>query len=153
MLYTIKLKLTSHILGEKRVSGIRRLNKVGDQIIIDGDLWANKLFQSACDLGLIYDKSVIRFDESYRSPSIHLYRRVYKKTRIEMFESIRKGTVITMDLLIDNTNTYSLTSEEYTKMFNHMGKYYGITEWGEKFGYGRFYILNFEPKFRPANGN
>lgn len=153
MFYKIKLKLESPILGEKRDKDVRRLNKKNDYIIINKEQWATKFFKSATDLGLVVDLNSIRFDESYLSPSIHLYRRKYNKIKFELFECLRTGTVITTYLLLDNNPAFPITDDEVNSILGHMGKYYGITEWGEKFGYGRFKVLELTNKRNEANNS
>lgn len=141
MLLEVKIKLTSPFLGDVHSKEkIRRLKKNGNgNIVINEAQWLDTFALGAKQLNIPFDKATIMLEEDFEAPSIHLYRRVWLKTRSEMFESIRKGTEITFQMILRDDLENCPTIEQLVAIFELVGKFFGLSQWGSgKFGYGRF---------------
>jgi hypothetical protein len=165
MLYESKIKLTSPILGDTRMpDGVRKLNRTDEGRItvpMDYFAWAVREASMLClppdtkvDVGCIQE--VVAFE----SPATGIYNRRHRKgTEVftTSFEAIRKGAELDVKLLVHSSIREEKlrklirppTSEEVSAIWGNIGLYYGISQWGGKFGFGRFQVLSCSP-FIPA---
>ena len=159
MLYEIKIKVTSPWLGDKKgVDQVRRFQKRtlddgAEGFSIDLPYWCWALGEAidALHIGNILIVDHVRVEDAIKKPTLVLHnRRWYDKVgkpKTEMFESIRENTtlnfklVVTKAQLLGNALTVSVTKAEIMSIFNFIGKYIGLSPWGNKFGYGRFRVV------------
>jgi hypothetical protein len=147
MIVEIKIKLTTPILGELNPDsrGVRRFRKTkhGGEIAINSQSWQSQ-WDSACKMLSLnnINTNTILPQASYASPSIHLYRRVYSKIKVEFFESIRAGTVLTMQAGIRSELPGAPDFKQFENIIKTTGQYFGISQWGSKFGFGRYNLIS-----------
>lgn len=154
MLYQVKLRTTSPWLGQqKSPKGVRHFRRTPDNnILIDLPQWAWALREAADALHMDdVDIDTINFEAGMRPPTLVLYTRNYKfkgRPKQEMFEAIRDGVPISLDMLVttsppDKTH-FSLrtpSSQELQEIIGFTGKMIGLSPFGSRFGYGRFELL------------
>lgn len=151
MIVITQVRLTSHILGELKPDdrGIRRF-RMNDrrQIHVNQVQWLDDLVFAAHNLklGLSVRKTVIP-PPGIVPASIHLYRRVYSGAKVEFFESMRKGTVLTFELVLQDHLPKCPTLEQLKQILAVHGEYCGISQWGSKFGFGRFVLVDVRDRF------
>jgi len=143
MIILIKIRLTSPILGENRLDsrGVRKFKKrSGGDILIDKRHWNEQLDTAKGILKLPVNNSCVIIPDKYVSPTLHLYRRRFSGTKIELFESIRTGTVLTFELATREDQPNCPTLDQIEKMLVVIGEHLGLSQWGSKFGFGRFKV-------------
>jgi hypothetical protein len=158
MLYELKIKLTTPFLGNQKTrEQVRRFqrNKKTHDLVLDIFQWAWALKEAcvAVKLDNLVDTTAIRLPEEIKAPKLELYVRKWKNDKgfqqEEMFESIKSGAVLTMEILITqesyrpenkNNNLRGPTMEEFEKILKLAGELIGLSPWGSHFGYGRFKV-------------
>lgn len=145
----VQLRLTSHLLGELRPdhNGIRRFKKDKQgRMFVNQRTWQDQFQLAARNLQMDVDvrRTVIPPD-SIICASVHLYRRIYSQVNIELFESFRKGTVLTFDLMVRDDLPRSPREEQMKSILGFTGDRLGLSQFGSKFGFGRFTLLNLNP--------
>lgn len=160
MIYTIKIKLESPLLGNTADgTKIKRFERAKDQ---DKIMLSSDVFQWAVNesLGLLRLDQVVNQDYfveilPMQRPALSLYNRNYKdkisgKPKSSQYECIRSGAVITFDVLVlgnlpKSVNSLSLrrpTDKEIEFVFSTIGKFFSLSPWGCATGkYGRFELL------------
>jgi hypothetical protein len=134
--------------------GKRRFKRNGNMIHVNVTDWREKFTFAARQIGVDLNPLSISPPEKYRPASVHLYNRVFNRVDRELFESFRKGTVLTLDFLIHEEMKKAPTPVELKTMFMIVGEYQGISQWGGKFGFGRFDVLGITPKlFAPTHAD
>ena len=165
MLYTLKVKLDSPILGNlEDGSGVKRFGKTADGEFIH---FSNDIFKWAVEESL----SLLRLDNvisseyfvevlPVRRPTLVLYNRKYKdkiseKFKVSSHEAVRAGATITLDILVlkklpktfNNANLRAPSTNEIKTVFTTIGKFFGISPWGSHTGkFGRFDLIEFNEK-------
>lgn len=144
MLLEIKIRLDSPFLGEKPKNGhgIRRFRRLHNgQVDAKPQIWRENLKLAARQLILDVDidRTVVPPD-GIDPASIHLYRRTYSGTKVELFESFRSGTVITMEFLLREDLPKHPDPDELTRILNCTGRYFPVSQFGGKFGFGKFHM-------------
>lgn len=143
MIILIKIRLTSPILGENRKDprGIRTFKKrSGGDIAVDRRHWNEQFEVAKGILKLPVSNSHIILPDKYLSPTLHLYRRRFSGTQTELFESVRTGTVLTFELATREDQPNCPTIDHIEKMLVVIGEHLGLSQWGSKFGFGRFEV-------------
>lgn len=162
MIYRLKLKIVEKPwLGQQKTrEKIRkfRRDKKG-RVSIDSVEWQWALASAARALECKIDVGTIRTESGFDAPGITLFNRKYHhkgKIHEEMFEAIREGTVLTIDILvmesgeIDGQQYNAPTQEELLWIFEYVGMFIGLSPWGSKWGFGRFEVESLEritPKY------
>ena len=155
MYIDVRLKLTSPFLGNKRTPAqVRRFVRNKDDLALDLVQWNWALKESLMALHIdSVDLECIRLPTGIRMPAVVAYNRRWDnkgKEQQEMFEAIREGTVLTVPVLITSTSENSSlrppATEEFKSLINFTGKMLGLSPWGCRFGYGRFYVLSITEK-------
>lgn len=164
---SLRLRLRKAVLGARKSASIRRL----DTCIEDGRtmweisqshwMWALDEAREALllnDVSLDFVRLPLRVEVSRAvNPYVRTYRPPGGGPRVdEMFESVRSGTIINVDVLIlgtveDGSETGGKrppTEGEIRDMFVMVGESIGISPWGSKWGYGRFAV---EPDTKGTN--
>jgi len=144
MILQIQIKLTTPLLGDKFTKEkIRRFEKADEDnyLKINRDLWC-KAIQEADSIKTSGKriKDILPPDKIL-SPTLRIYRRMYNKRKIDVFESIQKQTVLTFQLAVKTKDEQSPDVETVKELFELIGKHIGLSDWGSKFGYGRFKVL------------
>jgi hypothetical protein len=165
MLYTLKVKLDSPILGNlEDGSGVKRFGKTADGEFIH---FSNDIFKWAVEESL----SLLRLDNvisseyfvevlPVRRPTLVLYNRKYKdkiseKFKVSSHEAVRAGATITLDILVlaklpktfNNANLRAPSTKEIKTVIATIGKFFGISPWGSHTGkFGRFELIEFNEK-------
>lgn len=161
MFLNVQIKLTSEFLGQKRQrDGVRIFSKDKNKILWLVDLqqwsWAFKEAASALEFNEV-DTSSIRVATGILLPTLALHRRRYTPERgksrgmqEEMFESFRENSVITFQVLITSAMEEKKPGRrppslgEFESILAFVGEMVGLSPWGNKFGYGRFKVINIE---------
>jgi len=164
MLYELRIKLTSEMLGEQQThQKIRRFNRpknLNGNILLDIPYWSWAISEACEALSFRdVDGSRIMMDRSLRSPSLQIHVRHWmqtngrtgKKTRKEeKFESIPVGAELSFKLIVSEKpdpskradGERSPTEDELFKIFETLGQLIGVSPWGSRFGYGRFDVMH-----------
>ncbi len=140
----VQLRLTSHLLGELRPDrgGIRRFKKdrLG-RVFVNQKFWQEQLGLAARNLQVDVDvRGTVTPPPSILPASIHLYRRIYSQVHVELFESFRTGTVLTFDLLVREDLPKCPSLEQLWAIYGFAGEHLGLSQFGSKFGFGRFCV-------------
>lgn len=150
MLCEIKLRLTSPLLGQQRdPSGIRRFTRTHNKALaidLERWIWAFNEAAEALHLGVLTD--ALHPSDGIASPTLDLHHRHWvdrksgrEQQKSEMFECVRKGTVLTFRIAVTCKDKLPPPTQEQLKaMFNYIGEFIGISQWGNRFGYGRFTV-------------
>lgn len=139
MILQNEIILTTPILGCRVSEGrprvlVRHTN--GEPGLIQ-EMWHDSMRRAASDLGIKYDQQALILPMYFSATKFEEYLRVYNKTHKERFESIPKGAVVKFELHLMEDK---LDPSSYGKLLSLVGKYYGMSQWGNKFGYGRFEV-------------
>lgn len=160
MKLNITIKLQKAILGARRSTKFRIL----DTVIKDGVLmweidqlqWRWAMNEALAAMGIADQTTAdfIRLPLYIQCPKVNYYERAYRsegERKKEVFESFRGGSIFTIPVTIlrnkENEHDAGIrppTKEEALKMFSIIGEDVGISPWGSKFGYGRFYVTRCE---------
>ena len=145
------VKLDTPILGELKQdsTGVRRFKKIQGNIYINQFHWKEQLGVSMKMLKLTTDSNTILPEASYVCPTIILYRRTYSKMHVELFEACRKGCQLTWQFCIRDDLAHAPTLEQFADVFALTGKYLGLSQFGSKFGFGKFSVIT----INEINGN
>ena len=108
---------------------------------VNVQMWSEQLRQAASDLRLHVDTTQIMPPDKMIPASVHLYVRRYSKVKLDNFESFRTGTVLSLEFVTREGAHRSPSLEQFTKLLDCTGKWYGLSPWGNKFGFGRFDLL------------
>lgn len=160
MLFHLRIKATEPFLGNKRTPPakpgdlcVRRFVRKEEEIALDLAQWNWAVEQAALALHIDIDTNSVRFPVSIQRPSLVLYVRRWHhqgKRKEEMFESIRDGAELGIDVLLtsvsENENKRPPTQDEFLKIMTFIGDMLGLSPFGSKFGYGRFKVISLEPK-------
>jgi hypothetical protein len=145
----VQLRLTSHLLGELRPdhNGIRRFKKDKQgRMFVNQRTWQDQFQLAARNLQMDVDiRRTVIPPESLLCASVHLYRRVYSQVNIELFESFRKGTILTFDMMVRDDLPRSPKDEDMRSILRFTGERLGLSQFGSKFGFGRFALLSVTP--------
>jgi hypothetical protein len=156
MLFEVKIRLTNLMLGQQRTTGgVRRFTRVRDddkRILVDHQHW-NWAFKEAADaLHIPVNISTMYPAAGIAAPTLVMYtRRWTTKTpdgrdrpQSEIFEAVREGTVLTFQLLSatgpERLDLPAPDAAQLEQLLNFIGEFIGISQWGNKFGYGRFRV-------------
>lgn len=143
MVIIAKIKLTSLILGENPPdnSGIRRLKKRSGAIAVDTKQWMGQVRAACGVLGYKINEDALLLPDTYTTPRIELHRRIYSGAKVELFESIRKGAELTVEFATREDLPECPTLEHVREILTAIGKHFGLSQWGSKFGFGRFKLI------------
>lgn len=138
------------MLGQQRdPTGIRRFTRTAQgSLALDLERWIWAFNHAAEALKFDVHTAALHPAEGIAAPTLVLYNRRWidrkngKETlRAEMFESVRKGAVLTFRLAVTAGEEKPAPSlEQVQAMFNHIGEFIGISQWGNRWGYGRFFV-------------
>lgn len=144
MIVETKISLTSPILGDSRPdkAGVRRLRKTSDgRIKINETQWRESLTEAAKQLKIKdFDPKTISFESGFDPQAMTLIRRVYNRTNIEFFEGVDKDQKLTFEYMVEEVPG-APTLEQLKQMWNVIGKYIGMSQFGNKFQLGRFTVM------------
>lgn len=146
MLLRLKLRLLQDCLGGSSPDHVRvrRFCRFNKGIRIDQDAWRAGLEQAARHLGLPNSIDWLILPINYAAPTLHLVTRQYNQGKnSETFECFKARTIITFDVTIDEKK--SPDPATMLQMWNLFGSAVGMSEFGSKFGYGRFEIESIGP--------
>ena len=155
MLLELKIKLSSHFLGgePKDHRGVRCLKrKSKEEIEIDSRLFLRNLEKASKDLGYDVDLSnSVKLPTSFYAPTVRLVKRTYQAGRTDTFEGFVKNSEITFLIVLDNTVEKAPTLQQLQNIMSIMGQFYGYSQFGMKFGLGRFDVIHLKPRFAEQN--
>jgi len=156
MLFEVKLRLTRHMLGQQRTTdGVRRFTRVrsdDNRISLDLQHWSWALREAATSLHLPVNISTLYPASGIVVPTLVMYTRRWttkaadgrERPQSEMFEAIRDGTVLTFQLVStagpEKSDGPAPDVAQITALLNFVGEFIGISQWGNKYGYGRFRV-------------
>lgn len=157
MLLKVKVRLTRPLLGECRSNdNILRFkkNRAG-KIDIDPTHWQWAFQQAADSLHLEVDVGALSPEMGIRAPSVVLFNRRYVERKnqreshgSQLHEAISAGTVLTFEIAIlrNPQSTKMPPSEDHVKdILGFVGEFVGISQFGNKFGFGRFEVESIIP--------
>ncbi len=112
-------------------------------IFVNQNMWLDKLQLAAHNLQFVLDvRGTVVAPQSIMPATIKYYRRTYSKVNVEMFEAFGPGTVLTFDLLLRDDRPKCPSVEQMSSMLDFVGEWEGVSQFGSKFGFGRFTVLN-----------
>lgn len=135
-----KIRYKTHCLGARKDprSGIRRFLVKDGKVVPLRKMWERPFLDAAQTLFMPEDLSV-SFGEGFRAPSLMLYKRRFSRVKIEEFEIINKGCVVTLPFKISSPE--SLSEKDVGKLWKFVSEFYGLSDFGTKFGFGKFELL------------
>lgn len=131
------------MLGKNRDDrGVRRFAVTkGGQIEIDAQAWEWMFKQAAKGLKLDVDTTTIRPPNGFDIPTLVLWNREKTPVSVEMFEAIRKGARLTFNIVVLESSVNKTPTRHNVKaMLDYIGNYIGMSQYGSKFGFGRFTV-------------
>ena len=142
MTLNVRLRIVSPFLGDMPPGrdGVRHFRKLGNCIQLDVALWLEQLTLAALRTGFAADISSIKPPERLLMASIHIYRREYSKVKVDQFESFRKGTILGLQMDVEQ-RPKAPASDQVHHLMSYVGDHLGLSPWGSKFGFGRFTVL------------
>lgn len=156
MIYKLRLRLTSPMLGARRDHGIRRFdrqNRAGNLWLdMPPDLWRWAIREAVSGLWLKdVDPLCVQCPNGFLSPALVKYdRQFFKggKKKTELFECIRSNTVITIRFAVtdrdpgkpQDVSSRGPNEAELQQIFKYVGRFLGISPWGQSMRYGRFEV-------------
>lgn len=151
MILIAHVRLTSHFLGEMKPDhrGIRRfkLDSFG-RAAVNQNQWLEDLVFAARSLKLDLKVTTTMVPpEGISMGTIHLHRRTYSGAKVDFFEAFLKNTILTFDLVLHDDRPKCPTIEDTRRMLEIVGQYRGISQWGSRFGFGRFKVLEVRDRF------
>lgn len=154
MIVISQVRLTSHFLGELKPDnrGVRRFRMDGKgRVAVNQNQWLEDLLFATRTIKLdLKIHSTIVPPEGILPASVHLHRRTYSGAHVEFFESFRKGTILTFDMLVHEDRPKCPNVEQLRTLLELVGEYRGISQWGNKFGFGRFTVLSVKDRYQPV---
>lgn len=148
MLFDIRICLTSELLGEQRQGEVRRLRRESKDVVsVPLAHWQWAFQEAAETMHLPINPATLSPEPGIRCPTIVLYRRTYTHKGVkqaEMFEAVRKGAQLSFQLatLHHVQNTIPPNVGDVQKLMIYVGKFIGISQWGNQYGFGRFEVLD-----------
>lgn len=132
-----QIKFTTHCLGAKKdpKTGIRRFTVQQGRVVPLRSMWEQP-FKDVAKMIFLPDDINISFGQGFRAPSLMLWRRRFNRMRIEEFEIINKGCVVTVPFKVSSSQP--LTEKEVEKMWKFVSQFFGLSDFGIKFGFGKF---------------
>lgn len=158
MLYALKIKLTSQMLGgtvtHEKIRRFDRRRKSSD-LALDAVQWRWVIEQAANSLRLPVRTDAIAIPPGIQAPSFAIYRRHFwrngtqgKRERVfEDFECINVGAVLTIYLQVADAlpgksqGRRTPTKADVENIFVFAGQFIGLSPWGSNYDYGRFNVL------------
>lgn len=140
-----ELQITKPILGCKVVSGKPRqlLRDASNRPGLVEPVW-NKNFENAASaLNIDFKSEMVTFPTGYEASKFEEFLRTYSKFKKERFESIPEGAKIWFDVMLSEG---SVSPTDYAKLLTYVGRELGISQFGNKFGFGRFEVLDIRRK-------
>jgi hypothetical protein len=134
-----ELKLTTPFLGCKQVPGRpRRIlrDELGRPGLI-GKVWQDHFAAAAKLLDVSFDRNMIAFPKGFEATKFEEHLRRFDRFKRERFESIPKGAIISFEVTLPSSR---LTPQDYAKILVVVGERFGISQFGNKFNYGRFQV-------------
>lgn len=159
MLLLCRFRMNTHLLGIKLTPlgkglTIRRFERTEEgSLKTPLAIWDWALRETISNLGWrdVVDWSAIRPDPVFNTSQLGIHRRSYYKgemKKTEDYECVDPGMTVTQPMLLteapDNISTRKKvgsrtpTLEEVSVVMECIGRYCGISPWGNRYGYGRF---------------
>lgn len=158
MMYELKIRLTSQMLGDVRThEKVRRFERCrrSSDLQPDAVMWRWALKEAKESLRLNVHTDCIMIPPAIRAPRLDLYKRKYRKPgkremTFEEFEAINIGAILTITLQVNSADpkkkdAVSPGRLELEQLFRFIGKFIGLSPWGNKFDFGRFEVLSVTP--------
>ena len=149
MIYRIHIKFTTNFLGggprDKR-SAVRHLKKTSEGAVeIHSQQFMEKLKLANEQLDGNLDTTKFKIPDGFHAMGlITTCRRVYNKVNVDLFEGITKGKKVKLEIMYDDKVENSPDVDIVGKLFDVIGRFHGISQWGSKFHCGRFTVLKTE---------
>ena len=137
ILKSARIRYKTHCLGARKdpKTGIRRFFVKDGKVIPLRRYWEEPFLDLAKTLFLPEDLSV-SFGDGFRAPQLMLWKRRFNRMRKEEFEIINKGCVITVPFKMSSASP--ITSQDAEKLWKLVSQFYGLSDFGAKFGFGKF---------------
>ena len=128
---------------KKGKDGIRRIKTTySGQVALNENELRSSFERAAKQLQKEFNPKIIVFTEGFDS-ECSIIRRTYNKTNVEFFEGIEQGKEIVLELAVVEGDEKELpTVEDLRKILDVIGKFYGISQFGNKFQCGRFQVVS-----------
>lgn len=139
MILNNALTLTKPILGCKVTPG-RPRQLLRDSRGLPGlvePVWQENFSSAASALDIEYRPDMVVLPTGYEANQYAEFLRAYGKFNKERFECIPKGARIEFEVVLMEQR---LRPENYAKILSVVGERFGISQFGNKFGFGRFEI-------------
>lgn len=117
-----------------------------NQIRLPDNFWENHLKLAQQDICSCYYLEAVVFPPTVKVPSVQIYKRKYNRSKVDVFESVQKGSSVRIDILVRTTGTnIAPGTQGLRKLLEHIGQWIGISPWGGKYNYGRFEVVHVTP--------
>ena len=154
--------MTSALLGVVRGKNqIRTLLRDRDfNVVVPLDHWQWAVTESLSTMNREgdLDSECLREILPFAAPTTVEHRRNFKvggAPKQEVFEAVRAGAVLTVNVLAStavpkerqkqsSTRLMPPDEKDVADILHCIGKFYGISQWGNKYQYGRFSLLELE---------
>ena len=142
MILNVKLRLTSPMLAglPPGRDGIRHFDKQGNCILVNQAAWLEQFSQAAGRLGYVIDIDTIVPPDRILTASVHIYRKEFSRVKVELFESFRKGTILSLQIEVKDAPK-APSEHQMGHLLAYVGVHLGISPWGSRCGFGRFDVL------------
>jgi hypothetical protein len=146
VLVIARTRLTKAMLADSTPGrdGIRRFKKEGRLVQVNEQMWRGQIRTAAHDIPLMVNVETIVPPHTLVPASYHIYTRNYSKVKVDQFESFRAGTILTIPFRIQDHLPKAPTLDQFKNLLSFVGTWLGLSPWGNKFGYGRFELLDVE---------
>jgi hypothetical protein len=147
MLLVVKVRLKSPWLGEMKPDhrNVRRFRRQGPHLHVHATHWRETYQLAARQLGLNPNPEAFQPPAFLLPASLHLYKRTYSQVEVEWFEAMRGGTILAWDCLLREDLPRAPSLEEFRRTLVVVGRHFGLSPFGNKFGYGRFELIEALP--------
>lgn len=144
MLLDLKIRLGKPFLGSMSPDnrGIRRFRMDGEKVAVHTEFWREQFRIAAMQLHYPINVQTLHPPVGITPASIHLFRRIFSKRRVELFESFRAGTVLMFDFMVREDLPQCPDVVQFKNMLGFVGEYLGLSQFGSKFGFGRFQLID-----------
>lgn len=101
-------------------------------------VWQRHFKSAAQDLDIEYQSDMIVFPTGIDADKFEEHLRQYSKFQRERFESIPVDAQVTFEVMLMEDR---LAPSDYARILSVVGERYGVSQFGNRFGYGRFDIV------------
>ena len=149
MIYRTRICFTTNFLGggpRDKNSSVRSLKRTYDDLIeLNSQEFFNNIKLANKQVNAKIDIKKFIIPEGFdHEDKITVIKRVFNRVNIDFFEGIARGNKVFLDLMYFAEIENSPSIETVGTLMDILGRFHGISQWGQKFNCGRFKVLNVE---------